>query len=417
MALLFVLLEFFVPQQFPVHLGHSWINLSPYLGTAPYLGVPGFSFFSFWLAISMAKYFRTKKVDYWGLLFFLGFLTFNFTYPLHFPPDSETKSAKSTPRSSNIRLVQGNIGNFLKLDSERGGQTSKDVVLKTYFRLSTSTLPYPDLIVWPETSLPLLLNTDLIKKSPSSIPLIIRHTMHKTNAELFMGGYVKKKNNDDEQNLQSHQFFETEYNAALLFGWNDREEVTLKDHYYKIKLIPFGETLPFSFLNKFFSKFVDNISYFSKGDRFTLFKTKNGTHFISAICYEILFSQFIREYLNEVDSPVHFIINLTNDSWYGDTSEPYQHLFLAKWRAIEFQIPIVRMTNTGITSAIYPDGSESKRTSLYKEEILDLKLPVHTQNNRNKTFYQKFGIWNLLFLTLVLTGIMVLFSSSSKPFF
>lgn len=409
-ALLFVLLEYFVPQQFPAHLGHPWVGLWPYLGAAPLLGASGFSFFSFWPALAVVLYFKKKKIDYGGIIFFGVFLAFNFLSPLSFDSKRDF-AASSTSKVNNIRLVQANIGNFLKLDSEKGGQTSLEVVLNTYFRLSM--LPYHsedgrplDLIVWPETAFPSLLDTDWLKESPDDIPLTIKQSIYQTNAELFMGGYAKKRNSDQQdpdldQDLElEFEYFETEYNAAFLFGGNDKEKITLKDHYYKIKLIPFGETLPFGPLNKFLSKFIDNISFFSPGEQFTLFTMRNGTRFISAICYEILFPELIRESLNKNDYPAHFIINLTNDSWYGDTSEPYQHLFLAKWRAIEFRIPIVRMTNTGITSVIYPDGSESKRTSLYKEEVLDLKLVTP---DRNKTLYQILGIWSIIFFVLALT--------------
>ena len=81
---------------------------------------------------------------------------------------------------------------------------------------------------------------------------------------------------------------------------------------------------------------------------------ENGFRFIGIICYEILFSQYLRTYLNRQSRPPHFIVNLSNDSWYGDSAEPYQHRFLAHWRALEFNLPIIRMTNTGISSVLLP---------------------------------------------------------------
>jgi apolipoprotein N-acyltransferase len=92
------------------------------------------------------------------------------------------------------------------------------------------------------------------------------------------------------------------------------------------------------------------------------------------------------------------MINLTNDSWYGDTMEPEQHLFLAKWRALEFNLPIIRSTNTGITSVIYPDGSESKRLEILKTGNLDLSINLPLQE---ATFYQKYGFATILPLWII----------------
>lgn len=130
----------------------------------------------------------------------------------------------------------------------------------------------------------------------------------------------------------------------------------------------------------------------------------NGHNFISAICYEILFSDFIRDYLNAQTKPVHFLINLTNDSWYGKTSEPWQHLFLARWRALEFNIPIIRSTNTGITTVITPNGHFNKYLGVNEQTVLDVDVPLF---NRTPTFYEKYG--RLPFVALILGTLIIHF--------
>jgi apolipoprotein N-acyltransferase len=95
------------------------------------------------------------------------------------------------------------------------------------------------------------------------------------------------------------------------------------------------------------------------------------------------------------------MINITNDSWYGNTMEPYQHLFLSKWRALEFNIPIIRSTNTGITSIIYPNGLESVRSELFREQNLDITLEL---KDRQSTIYQRFGLsflYVIMFLLVI----------------
>jgi apolipoprotein N-acyltransferase len=120
----------------------------------------------------------------------------------------------------------------------------------------------------------------------------------------------------------------------------------------------------------------------------------NGLRFITPICYEILESNYMRDLLNQWKNN-HFIVNHTNDSWYGATAEPYQHLFLSKWRALEFQLPVLRSTNTGITSVIYPDGSESKRLGINEENVLDLTVDIPFAQN---TVYQIYGMLPLILL-------------------
>ncbi|RLA60269.1 MAG: apolipoprotein N-acyltransferase [Epsilonproteobacteria bacterium] len=210
------------------------------------------------------------------------------------------------------------------------------------------------------------------------------------DSELFLGGYGKA--------LEKR---EIDYNSAFLFGKNGK----LKESYNKIKLIPFGEKLPFGPLNQSISKYMPNISFLAQGDKFSFFKLDNGANFISVICYEILFPEFMRDFLNATETSPHFIINLTNDSWYGDTSEPLQHQFLAHWRALEFQTPVIRMTNTGITSVLFPDGSQSKSLKFGEKNYLDIEIFSHTPT---KTLFQKHGIKMTIFLWVFLMGLVFL---------
>jgi apolipoprotein N-acyltransferase len=91
------------------------------------------------------------------------------------------------------------------------------------------------------------------------------------------------------------------------------------------------------------------------------------------------------------------MINLTNDSWYGNTVEPEQHLFLARWRSIEFNLPILRSTNTGISTYINQNGKEIKRLEYGTTGNLDLSLDLQKNvSEKDSTFYQNFGFWGIL---------------------
>lgn len=384
-ALIFSLLEYFVPQQFPAHLGHTWLAFSPYLGMAPYLGAPAFSFFSYLLILCLLNALRGKGWDKLSTVAIAGFVVLNLSFPLE-------KISDPTGKTLNIRMVQANIGNFLKLSSEGGSAQALSEVLEVYRELSLepSEIGDIDLTIWPETAYPRLLSSRLMRETALFTPAFLLETVQSTGADLFFGGYDQASSNN-----QSQQFFESEYNAAFML----RNGGTLQDVYHKNILIPFGESLPFGPFNSLLSQYITNISFFAKGSYFPLFLTAQKDPFITAICYEILFSSFVRKYLNQVEHNPLFLINLTNDSWYGDTSEPYQHLFLTKWRALEFNLPIIRMTNTGISSVIYPDGSESDRLMIFEKGKLDVPLEL---SYRDPTLFQRFGFLLTFFLSLLL---------------
>lgn len=383
-ALILTLVEYFTPQQFPAHLGHPWIQLSPYLGLAPILGAPFFSFISYWITFALIGFIKKRAIDRWVIGILVVFLILNLSLKLEIPEKSDS--------SNHIRLVQGNIGNYIKINSEKGKLFAVSKVVETFKTLSLKEgKDQIDLIVWPETAFPRLLSSDAMKVNPNIIPKIFKDTILESGAELFVGGYDKNKYDEF--------FFESEFNTAFHFS----SSAELKNYYHKMKLIPFGESLPFGPFNRHFAKVLQNISFFATGKKYSLFKTINDTPFSSAICYEILFSSFIRNYLNNVETQPEFMINITNDSWYGDTAEPHQHLFLAHWRALEFNLPIVRMTNTGITSFLLTDGSESKRLGVGEAEVLDYELKT---NKRNPTLFQIWGIWGTVLVAIGLYFLM-----------
>ena len=84
-------------------------------------------------------------------------------------------------------------------------------------------------------------------------------------------------------------------------------------------------------------------------------ETKNGQRFVTPICYEILESNYMRSLLNEFGNN-RFIVNHTNDSWYGDTSEPFHHSLLARWESSRLQVSMLRPTNTGMSQIVAPWG-------------------------------------------------------------
>lgn len=379
LAILFTLTEYFFPQQFDSFLGSPWIAVSEYLSFASISGVAIYSFFSFLIVFEIIHFTHTKKTSKLNITFILLFIILN--------PLLAKKIKQKEGTEFNLRLVQANISNFLKVESEKGTYATSAQVINRYKELSLKEFKNSkkiDLIVWPETAYPFSVSTDK-EITETLIPLVWNEVVSYQKTDLITGGYESK---------HTESFYLSDYNTA--FHINSQGK--LIQTYNKKVLIPFGETLPFGPLNQYLSQYLTNISFFAVGEKFTVFNLNKNINAIASICYEILKPEFIREYLNKIDQNVHFMINITNDSWYGDTMEPYQHLFLSKWRALEFGIPIIRSTNTGVTSVINIDGTESKRTKLFNAENLDLSLNIQP---RSSTIYQHFGI-SFLYVIMLL---------------
>jgi apolipoprotein N-acyltransferase len=369
LALIFCLIEFYTPTQFPGHLGHNWLTIAPYLGLAPYAGALYYSFLSFILIFTALHFLKSKKVSFFPLTFVILSLITGIIFPL-----------KNTPgaQSLQIKVIQPNVGNFLKLDSEKGNTNSISQIFDSIRNLSLQNSGIKtDLVILPETAYPFSLYSPKLNAINTNSPSLFSELSMNVKAAILTGGYDLKYENSN------YSDYETEFNSSFLFDSKGK----FKQVYHKSILIPFGETLPVGPLKPLIAKFIKNISYFAVGETKTKFKINN-YQFITPICYEVLFPDYLRLIMNSSEDPVHFIVNLTNDSWYGITSELEQHLFLAHWRALEFQIPIVRATNTGITSVLLPDGSESPRLKIHQPDVLDYKLNL---SNAHKTLYLRFG--------------------------
>ena len=151
-----------------------------------------------------------------------------------------------------------------------------------------------------------------------------------------------------------------------------------KVNYFDKKiLVPFGEFLPLRDSLNFLERIVGP-NNFSNGIKQRLINLPNNISFIPVICYEIV---FYWKLLNKLNYNSNFIINITNDFWFGKYIGPYQHFYLTKIRAAEFNKPIIRVSNNGISAVIDNKGSIIKNTELNNTEKFKYKL--YLQENIN----------------------------------
>ncbi len=273
-----------------------------------------------------------------------------------------TISIKNTYRGApiTISIIQGNVEQNMKWDEK-----FRDYNFDKYETLSAQVKKdAPQLIVWPESALPFLFMSD--EKYTTRL-LEFQKTL---DAYLLFGS-------DLVRDYRNNKFTLT--NSAVLLSPTGKTIYT----YDKIKLVPFGEYVPLKGVLSFVDKFVVGIGEFDKGKRLNIAQTPVGT-FATHICYEIIFPELVREFYKYGGD---FIVTITNDAWFGQTSGPYQHFVMAVFRAVENRKPLVRAANTGISGFIDSTGQVLSKTELFKTATLTSTI----SKNPTMTFYTVFG--------------------------
>jgi apolipoprotein N-acyltransferase len=162
--------------------------------------------------------------------------------------------------------------------------------------------------------------------------------------------------------------------------------------YNKNHLVPFGEYIPFRNNFKTIAHYLSSRD-FASGHPKENIKLKGFGDIVTLICYEILFST---EVSKRISNNTKLLINITNDAWFGKTIGPHQHWALAKIRAVELGLPLVRVANTGISAFISPYGDEIVKIPINEEGVRYTNLIPPLE----QTIYKKFGEY--IFLIFIL---------------
>ncbi|MFI3241663.1 MAG: apolipoprotein N-acyltransferase [Alphaproteobacteria bacterium] len=174
------------------------------------------------------------------------------------------------------------------------------------------------------------------------------------------------------------------------------------NHYDKSHLVPFGEYIPLrKHLPEFIKPVTNIIGELKKGEGAKTIKLNNIPSFAASICYEILFPA---SNVNRQIKP-DFLINLTNDGWYGKSSGPYQHLLVSQFRAVEEGLTVIRVANTGISAIISPIGEIISQINLDEEGVLDVYLPKQIRIKTIYSFVQNYFVLILMLLIFILVTI------------
>lgn len=268
-----------------------------------------------------------------------------------------------------VSVVQGNIEQDRKWDPAYQAGT-----ISIYKRLTVEALKKkPDLVLWPETATPFYFGGSGDNRVLSDdLKLFVRST----GTPLLTGSPTYE--------VKPGRVVELRNSAFLLGGDGNIAAV-----YHKHHLVPFGEYVPLKELLFFVEKMVEAVGDFEAGSDFTVMKVKTSkprteTAFSTVICYEIIFPDLVRRF---VDNGATVIATITNDAWFGRTAAPAQHFSMAVLRAVENRVPVARAANTGISGFIDAKGRVLDSSRIFTEDVLTRTLTPGVK----KTFYTKHG--------------------------
>lgn len=409
LVLLAFLCETLWPGIFPWHLGYTlfWSHL-PIYQFADVIGFEGLSFlifvfqglFFYYLCDNREPITPRKLVKPLTIVL-IPFILLNIAGHFHGQKwkihDSELK----------ILQVQANIGNLEKMYAEKG-KGFRDEIVKKFIEMSDFGLqenPDVDLIIWPEVAVPEYLNASYAHKKNN---VQIAQFLARTQKSLLTGAFSKDETvNDPERSV---------FNALFLLDSNGKE---LSKPYHKTHLLAFGEYLPFSQTFPILSRLLPFISNFGRGLGPSVLvypKDQARGDFLlvgAQICYEGLFPEFT---VGLAKKGAEIIVNVTNDSWFGASFEPQQHLYMTLARGIESRRPLVRSTNTGITTFSTAYGDIATPSPLHREWIKRQVVPY--KNNPENTLFTQWGhyLWIVIliafFAHLLINGIYDKFRKS-----
>jgi len=223
------------------------------------------------------------------------------------------------------------------------------------------------LIAWPESPSP-------FTEGDPRFQAAMRQLATSTGAGIVAGNPTAAWEIDE-----SGQRVVREYNSASFFS----PQGQVVGRYNKIHLVPFGEYVPYRDLFFFARHLTKQVVDFSRGHERNVF-TENGHRYGVFICYESIFADEVREF---VKNGAEVFVNISDDGWYGDTSAPWQHLNMARMRAIENHRWLLRDTNSGVTASIDPYG----RVVQSSPRHVFTSLPAIYGFYDDLTFYTRYG--------------------------
>ena len=344
-------------------VGNVWVVVVPVLQTASWLGVYGLSAITVFAAAAIVLCVGAGRSRWlWGLsgLMVICLLAIAGTLRL-------SESGNATVPGVVLRIVQPNIAQADKwLPARRAENYARHLQMSSAPAKSSGTpgaVGPVTHVIWPETAAPFSVATDAARRAlmRQSVPA----------GGLLLTGSIRLERR----------------NGRITRVWNSLVAVDDKTAvaavYDKYHLVPFGEYMPFRDLLPF-DKITAGALDFSAGPGPRTLRLAGLPAFSPLICYEVIFPGRV---VDKADRPT-WLLNITNDAWFGTSAGPHQHFASARMRAVEEGLPLVRAANTGISGIVDSYGRVTAKIGLDRAGVLDATLPAAAQS---RTLFSVYG--------------------------
>ncbi|HEX7231541.1 MAG TPA: apolipoprotein N-acyltransferase [Candidatus Binatia bacterium] len=368
-----VALEFLFPLLFPWHVANSQVAFSWFVQSADLVGPYGASFIVVWFNAAVYKLLSTRPVAEPSAFAPLACSTVALILSLVYGFERlkiVEQEMTSAPKLA-TGAVQGNVDIDLKWDPVLA-QRNLD-----QHRKITDSLNSAALVIWPESAIEFMVPENLPVLPPQFMPSF------KSPQSYFIFGAKSFSGTLGRPGMKA-------FNTAFFTDAQGR----ILGRYHKQVLLAFGEYLPFSRILSWLPgiPFADG---FTPGEGPIVFQLSSNIRVAPLICYEDLMPDLARKFVSETHA--NLLVNLTNDAWYGRSVGPWQHLTLARSRAIETRRTLLRVTNTGVTSLVNAKGEVVKTLPMFTTAA----MPADVDILNSETYYVRFGDWFAWGMTIV----------------
>jgi apolipoprotein N-acyltransferase len=353
--------------------GYTLAPVPVMMQSAAIVGLWGLTLAAFIVFAAPALLAASERHGRLGQRLFLGFAAALFLMHLAFGAVRLAGAPDVSVAAVRLRIVQPSID-----QSEKWQEENRDEIFRRFLELSDTATPATpnginevNYLIWPESAFPFFL-TD----RPDALAALA--TLLPDGTTLISGAARAERAGAGEP---PHIF-----NSIYLIG----DDGEILDAYDKVHLVPFGEFLPFqSALEALGLRQLTEIpGGFSAGPHRRTMTLADAPPFAPLICYEIIFP-------GEATDPNNrpgWLLNVTNDAWFGNTPGPRQHFLEARLRAVEEGLPLVRAANSGISAIVDANGRAVASLGVDRIGVVDGALPVSLP----PTVYSRYGDWLLV---------------------
>jgi apolipoprotein N-acyltransferase len=363
---------------FPWNLyGYVWADHLPMAQMSYYIGAHGLTLVSI-LWASLAGFLIAARKPLRFNMVAVALVAFTMTVAYAGGQVRLANNPTKLDTSNGLVVVQPNIPQDMKWDPVAAQENFYKLMRLSQDAKFSSPRPKNVFVIWPETAISPSIylvdeNMDMIRNALES---------YKDYDSYVIGGVLRRLIVQDD----------VRYANSVVFL---NKEMVAIQAYDKYHLVPFGEFIPFQ--NWIPLKPVAAFKGFERGKGAMTVERSGIPAFSPLICYEVIFPDQVTRHDG---TPPKWIVNVTNDGWYGDSAGPYQHFAQTRLRAIEEGLPVVRAANTGISGVIDPLGRVLERADIFQEAAIVTYLPEPFAGAR------KYSLWLLQAFYPVITLIL-----------